>query len=304
MPAKAQAKPHARPRTSELHDNLLLGDCREIMPAWPSAFVDLVVTSPPYADSRKRTYGGVPVDKYVEWFLPISAELQRILKPEGSLVLNIKERTVEGERHTFVLELILAMRRQGWLWTEEYIWHKKNCYPGKWPNRFRDAWERCLHFTKQRRFKMFQEEVMVPTGKWAVTRLRNLSQTDKGRDESKVLSGFGKNVSNWIGRDRAYPTNVLHLATECSNRSHSAAFPRSLPAWFIKLFTATNDLVFDPFMGSGTTALACCDLNRRYLGIELQKKYVDMANEAIRSSQAVPAPEAPKPGRTRLGRAI
>jgi site-specific DNA-methyltransferase (adenine-specific) len=267
--------------TKELRDNLFLGDCREIMPAWPSSFVDLVVTSPPYADSRKRTYGGVPADGYVEWFLPIAADIHRVLKPEGSFVLNIKERTLAGERHTFVLELILAMRRQGWLWTEEYIWHKKNCYPGKWPNRFRDAWERCLHFTKQRKFKMFQKEVMVPTGTWAVSRLRKLSQTDKLRDESKVLSGFGKNVSNWVGRDRAYPTNVLHLATECSNRSHSAAFPKALPAWFIKLFTEPNDLVFDPFMGSGTTALAALDLRRRYLGTELQKKYLAMSREAI-----------------------
>jgi DNA modification methylase len=273
-----------------VHNSLLLGDCREIMHTWPAGFVDLIVTSPPYADSRKSTYGGVPVDQYVEWFLPISAELRRILRPDGSFVLNIKERTVNGERHTFVLELILAMRRQGWLWTEEYIWHKKNCYPGKWPNRFRDAWERCLHFTKQRQFKMFQKEVMVPTGDWAVARLRKLSKIDQQRDESKVLSGFGKNVSNWIGRDRAYPTNVLHLATECSNRSHSAAFPKSLPSWFIKLFSAPGDLVFDPFLGSGTTALACLELKRRYLGVELQQKYFEMARQAVSAREAEKAP--------------
>src|SRR6478736_3773852 len=82
-------------------------------------------------------------------------------EPSGSFVLNIKEKAVDGERHTYVLELILALRRQGWLWTEEYVWHKRNCYPGKWPNRFRDAWERCLHFTRERRFKMNQEAVMV-----------------------------------------------------------------------------------------------------------------------------------------------
>jgi site-specific DNA-methyltransferase (adenine-specific) len=297
----------SRPDTSSfknLRDNLFLGDCSKIMPMWPAAFVDLVVTSPPYADSRKRTYGGVPAGEYVEWFLPISGELHRVLKPEGSFVLNIKERIENGERHTFVLELILAMRRQGWLWTEEYIWHKKNCYPGRWPNRFRDAWERCLHFTKQRRFKMFQKEVMVPTGGWADTRLRKLSTTDKRRDESKVLSGFGKNVSNWIGRDRAYPTNVLHLATECSNRSHSAAFPKSLPAWFIKLFTEKNGLVFDPFMGSGTTALACLDLGRRYLGIELQQKYFDIASEALTANHGNSGRESRKPMRTRLDRAV
>ena len=99
-----------------------------------------------------------------------------------------------------MLELILAMRQQGWLWTEEMIWHKKNCYPGKWPNRFRDAWERLLQFIKQKHFTMYQDAVMVPTGDWAKSRLKNLSDTDRIRDESKVGSGFGKKIENWIGR--------------------------------------------------------------------------------------------------------
>ncbi len=131
-------------------------DCLNILRWLPSDCVDLIVTSPPYADQRKHTYGGVHPDKYVEWFLPIASELKRVLKKEGSFILNIKERVVDGERHTYVLELILALRKQGWLWTEEYIWHKRNSYPGKWPNRFRDAWERCLHFTKDKHFAMYQ----------------------------------------------------------------------------------------------------------------------------------------------------
>lgn len=218
-------------------DRIIHGDCLEVLKTLPDDCIDLIFTSPPYADNRKGTYKGVPPAKYVQWFLPISAELKRVLKPEGSFVLNIKERTANGERQTYVLELILEIRKQGWLWTEEYIWHKKNCYPGKWPNRFRDAWERCLHFTRQRRFKMFQEAVMVPMGDWANKRLAKLSQTDRIRDESHVGSGFGKNVSHWLGRKYAYPTNVLHMATECSNRGHSASFPVSLPRWFIRLFT-------------------------------------------------------------------
>ncbi len=266
-------------------DKIIHGDCLVVLPTWPSASVDLVITSPPYADNRKKTYGGVPVTKYVEWFLPISAEIKRILKPEGSFILNIKERVVGGERHTYVLDLIIAMRKQGWLWTEEYIWHKKNCYPGKWPNRFRDSWERCLHFTKLRKFNMFQDAVRVPMGSWAEKRLRKLSATDKKRDESKVLSGFGKNVSNWLGKDWVYPTNVLHLATECANRNHSATFPVSLPEWFVKLLTVEDDVVVDPFMGSGTTALACVNLNRHYIGIELQEKYYRQALEATRGRQ-------------------
>lgn len=172
------------------------------------------------------------------------------------------------------------MKKQGWLWTEEYIWHKKNCYPGKWNNRFRDAWERCLQFNKQKKFKMFQEAVMVPTGDWKNKRLSRLSVTDRTRDVSKVGSGFGKNVSNWLERDLAYPSNVLHLATECANRNHSAPFPVSLPSWFIKLFTEEGDVVLDPFMGVGTTALACLNLNRHYVGIELKQEYFDIAVQA------------------------
>ncbi len=205
-----------------------------------------------------------------------------MLKPEGSFILNIKEKAVNGERHTYVIELILEMRKQGWLWTEEYIWHKKNCYPGKWPNRFRDAWERCLHFTKQKKFKMFQEQVMVPVGNWAEKRLSGLSHTDFIRDESKSLSGFGKNVSNWVGREMVYPTNVLHLATECSNKNHSAAFPIALPMWFVQLFTRERDVVLDPFVGSGATALACMELNRYYIGIEIKKEYCELAESRLK----------------------
>src|SRR5260364_132469 len=106
-----------------------------------------------------------------------------------------------------------ALRKQGWLWTEEYIWHKRNCYPGKWPNRFRDAWERCLHFTKEKKFKMNQDAVMIPMGDWAGSRLKSLGKNDVVRFDSKVGSGFGKNIANWVRRSMAYPTNVLHLAT-------------------------------------------------------------------------------------------
>src|SRR6267142_2533909 len=256
-------------------DQVILGDCRTVLKRMPANSVDLVVTSPPYADSRKRTYGGIHPDEYVQWFLPISEELKRVLKPEGTFILNIKEKTVAGERHTYVIEMILEMRKQGWLWTEEFIWHKKSCHPGKWPNRFRDAWERCLQFNKQRKFAMYQDAVMVSVGDWAKTRLKNLSETDKRRDNSKVKSGFGKNVSNWLNRELVYPSNVLHLASETGNKNHSAAFPLSLPQWFIKLFTKEQDLVLDPFLGSGSSAVAAQLLGRHYLGIENVAEYVE-----------------------------
>jgi len=260
---------------------IIHGDAKFELKKYPDDFVDLIVTSPPYADSRKNVYGGIHPDNYVNWFSPFTEGFLRVLKPTGSFVLNIKEKVVEGERHTYVLELIAAMKKQGWLWTEEYIWHKKNCYPGKWPNRFRDAWERCLHFTKAKNFSMYQDAVMVPMGNWRHARLKNLSQTDRIRDESKVSSGFGKRIENWVGREMAYPTNVLHLATECGNKSHSAAFPEELPAWFIKLFTKPDDIVLDPFLGSGTTAVAAAKLSRKFIGIELKADYCEIARKNL-----------------------
>lgn len=265
----------------KIKTEVILGDCLEVLKKLPDNSIDLVITSPPYADQRKDTYGGIKHDEYVEWFLPITKELLRTLKPTGTFILNIKEKVVDGERSTYVMELILEMRKQGWLWTEEFIWHKKNCFPGKWPNRFRDAWERLLQFNKQKDFNMYQDSVMVPMGDWAKARLKNLSETDKRRDNSKVGSGFGKNVSKWVGRVMAYPTNVLLMATESSNKQHSAVFPRELPTWFIKLFTKPEGVVLDPFLGSGTTSIAAFQLDRNSIGIEIKEEYYNLAIENI-----------------------
>ena len=266
-------------KTIELYQ----GDSLEVLKNMEDNSIDLIVTSPPYSDQRKSTYGGIHPDNYVEWFLPISSELLRVLKPTGSFILNIKEKVYNGERHTYVIELILAMRKQGWLWTEEYMWHKKNSFPGKWPNRLRDAWERLLHFNKEKKFDMYQDNVKVPIGDWSKTRLKNLSETDKTRDESKVGSGFGKKIENWVGKDMVLPDNVLYMATESGNKNHSAAYPEGLPEWFIKLFTKEGDVVLDPFLGSGTTCKVALELGRNSIGIELNEDYYKQTEEKLKN---------------------
>ena len=131
-------------------DQIINADCLVRLKTMDDDCIDLIVTSPPYAGKRgkekigpgrnpKKRYTTIQIEDYVEWFLPISAELLRVLKPTGSFVLNIKEPASNGERSTFVIELILEMRKQGWFWVEEYIWNKRNSFPGKWPNRFRDS---------------------------------------------------------------------------------------------------------------------------------------------------------------------
>ncbi len=275
------------------------GDCSILLAdknLFPDKSVDLIMTSPPYAEKRKSTYGGIHPDKYVEWFKPISKELHRILKDHGSFILNIKEHPKNGERGTYVLELILELKKQGWLWIEEYCWYKKNSFPGKWPNRFRDSWERCLHFTKKKDFKMYQDAVKVPIGDWAAKRFKSMSEDDYIRRVSKNNTHLSRNVSNWLNKKKVFPHNVIVFEEEhrlylsnvveaavesSSSKNHSAIFPIELPSWFIYLFTKEGDIVLDPFTGSGSTAVAAMLVKRNYLGVEILPEYVKEANKNI-----------------------
>lgn len=291
--------------TNEKYINrILTQDSSTFLKNIDSSSIDLIITSPPYADKRKKYYGSVHPNEYVDWFLPIAAELKRILKDRGSFILNIKEHPRDGERDTYVLELILELKKQGWLWIEEYCWYKKNSFPGKWPNRFRDSWERCLHFAKQKDFAMYQDAVKVPIGDWAEKRFKSLSDNDFKRHISSTNGSLGRNVSNWIDRKKVYPHNVIvmeeerylngvevendssvptliEFATVCYNKNHSAAFPIELPTWFIKLLSRKGDVILDPFIGSGTTAIASILLNRAYIGIEKKKEFAQAARKHI-----------------------
>ncbi len=280
-------------------DIIYYGDCNKYLSndsIFPDDCIDFIFTSPPYAERRKSSYGGISHNIYVEWFLPISEQLYRVLKANGSFILNIKENVLNSQRQTYVIELILELKKRGWLWIEEYCWYKKNSYPGKWPNRFRDTWERCLHFAKNKKFKMYQDSVKVPIGEWAKQRFKSMSEKDFIRSVSGTNSKFGRNVSNWLNKQKVYPhnvlvfekehyfetTNLVQFPTECSNRNHPAAFPLELPSWFIKLFTEKKDVVLDPFFGVGTTGLASILLDRKYIGIESYKDYVIEAKRNIR----------------------
>ena len=264
-------------------DRVIQGDCLEVLSGFPPDFIDLVVTSPPYADKRKDRYDGIPSDKYVEWFLPIASQIMRVLKPTGSFVLNIKEGTKNGERETYVMELVLALRRAGWKWVDDYCWSKTTSMPGRWPNRLRDAWEHCHHFTKQGKFAMYQEAVMVPAAE--ATKKRGLLALRKPEECAtqymQTGSGISTNRSKWAGRDMVFPSNVINFPLECSNVGHPAAFPIILPSWFIKLFSEPGGVVLDPFSGSGTTCVAANRLGRKYLGIDKEEKFCEVARARI-----------------------
>ncbi len=261
--------------------------------SFPDESIDLIVTSPPYSDRRSNDYGGVKADKYVEWFLPISSEMYRVLKPQGSLIINIKEHVEDGERQTYVIELILAMKKQGWKWVDEYCWYKKTAFPGKWPNRFRDSFERCLHFTKNKKFFMDQDAVKVKIGDWAEKRFKSMSEVDFINHASKNNKHLNRKVSNWLDKqtvyphnvlvfeEEHYPTNVLEISPVTTDKNHSACFPIELPAWFIMLLSPEGGIVLDPFSGIGTTALAAVLLNRNFKGIEKEEAYKNISEENL-----------------------
>lgn len=263
---------------------IICGDCERILRSFPDDCIDLIMTSPPYADARRRNYGGVAPGEYADWFLPKSTHFMRVLKPTGTFILNIKEKVVRGERSTYVIKLILAIRDQGWRWTEEFIWHKKATFPGKWPTRFRDSWERLLQFNKQRKFAMYQDAVRIPAAAATVERGERITDNDRlmAKQPCSTGSTFHRaSIGSWK-REMVYPTNVVHMATVSTSYGHSAAFPVGLPSWFIKLFTPPGGTVLDPFLGSGTTAIAALQLGRRFVGIDIKEEYCHVAQNRIK----------------------
>jgi DNA modification methylase len=154
---------------------------------------------------------------------------------------------------------------------------KTNAYPSGSKKRLKDGFEYCYQFTKTNGYKFFPNNVLVPANpKWVKN---NLKRKNKGTHN--VNNGSGMNMAVRTVSEFARPSNVITLATNTTNVSHPATFPIGLPDFFIKLMTEENDIVFDPFMGSGTTALACLQNNRSFFGIDNKQEYVDLANRRI-----------------------
>lgn len=244
--------------------------------------VDLIVTSPPYADARRHHYDSIHPDKFAAWFLTFHQPFFDALKPNGSLVINIKDKVVEGTRHRYVWDTIKALCNLGWFAIDDYIWHKTNPMPGFWPNRLRDGWEYCFHLSKARKPYMNQDAVRQPVGEWVGARLAKPGQNDLTRHNSVNKSGFGRDLSRWVGKKTVLPTNIVSAALVGKSKGHPAVFPVELPLFFIKLLCPPDGLVVDPFGGSGTTAIAASQLNRRCVLIDNNPTYCEVAAARVR----------------------
>ncbi|MDO8301949.1 MAG: site-specific DNA-methyltransferase [Sedimentisphaerales bacterium] len=261
---------------------VIAADSRKVLPSFAGS-VDLIVTSPPYADARRNHYDSIHPTEFSEWFRTFHDSFWNVLKPEGSLVINIKDKVVNGVRHRYVWHTIEMLTSLGWECIEDYIWHKPNPMPGYWPTRLRDGWEYCFHLAKCKRPYINQDAVRKPIGDWVDKRLAKLSDNDLTRQNSANKSGFGRNISRWVGQKTALPSNVISLPLVGTNKGHPAVFPPELPAFFIKLLSPPKGLVVDPFGGSGTTGLVATGLGRDCVLIDNNENYAKLAFEKLES---------------------
>lgn len=268
---------------------IIEGDVLDGLGDIPDRSIDLVMTSPPYAEARARQYGGTPADQYVEWYRPIARELLRVLKKSGSYILNIKEGLVDGERSTYVIDLVKAHREEGWRWHDEFIWHKPSGFVGDFGTRLPDAWEHCYQFARSPAPYIDKNANRTPISKsTAGKRAYSARLRAEGRkipsEERTYPSGITRRLSSMWESDlgpTAQARNVVQVGVlagaGAGHANHPAAFPPKIPAWFIALLCPAAGTVLDPFMGSGTTLVAADRLGRPSIGIDRSPEYCKMA---------------------------
>lgn len=255
---------------------LMQGDCLERMKEIPDGSVDMWVTSPPYA--KQRDYNGADSSDYIGFISPIIVEAMRTLKDNGSVFVNIKEHCKNGVRDLYVFKMIIHLSEDlGFRFIDEYIWNKTNPFPTGAKTRLKDGYERVLHFTKSKKYKFNPQNVLVKSeSKWLASEKR---RANKGKHD--VTNGSGMNMSKRVCIDMVRPSNVITGTSSNANIGHPAVYPVYLPEFFIKLATDDGDTVGDMFMGSGTTGVAAKNLNRNFIGIELDEGYFNIAKDRI-----------------------
>jgi site-specific DNA-methyltransferase (adenine-specific)/site-specific DNA-methyltransferase (cytosine-N4-specific) len=267
----------------EMKNVVIQGDCLEVMKDIPDKSINMVITSPPYADRRKKCYDSISENKYVQWFLPIAQEIKRILCSNGSFFLNIKPHTRKGERSLYVFDLVMSLVKEtGFLFIDEFCWIK-NPFPGKLTGRFKNAFEPIYHFTisNPKSIKFNPVACGTPIKKESIARAYR-KQCGAPKNGSKMT---GMNTTNIKNLRLARPSNVIKV-NNVSNQftlksKHPATFPCEMVEFFIKSFTDKNDIILDPFTGSGTTGVACKNLNRNYILIEKEQKYIDIIKQRL-----------------------
>ncbi len=261
----------------------LVGDALGVLRTLPSSSVDLVVTSPPY-DGQPKYGDGESYDRrwYEGYFLEVTREVHRLLRPRGSFVLNYRSKRSGHERGTLQYELVLALRAQGFLFCEDFVWGKPSPPPGKFRRFLKDAVEYCFQFAKGPDWQFYPEQCLSPA-RWDAkdrARRRALPQNYLRVDEP---SGQGRRRA-LAGPDMVRPSTLLLVEPEFSRNptEHPARFPVDIPEFFLRLLTRSGDVVLDPFAGTGTTAVAAERLGRRWIVVENEASYARAIERRLR----------------------
>ena len=279
-----------------------LGDSLKLLPAIPDASVQAIITSPPFALRRKKRYGNPPESEYVEWFLRFADEFKRVLKDDGSLVIEIGGAWLKGSptRSIYQFELLVALvRRMGFHLAEEFYWvNTANLpTPAQWVTvertRVKDDVTPIWWLSKTERPKAENKRILK---KYSASMQKLLaSGSNQGRRPSGHVFGRKFDFNN----GGAIPPNMIETSNTTSNDGylnycrehefeiHPARFPRDVPEFFVRFLTEPGDLVLDPFAGSNMTGAVCEDLGRSWAAIELSPKYLDGSVGRFGETQAV-----------------
>lgn len=248
-------------------DSVICGDNREVMRQWPDECIDLVVTSPPYDDLRK--YG-----KH-EWdFYGVAWNLARLLKPGGVIVWNVADATKDGSETGTSMRQALHFQSLGLRIHDTMIFEKLN-YPPMTHNRYEQSWEYVFVLSKGRPNTF--NPIMIPTMH------PGLKRTTLGKKGDEAFATRRREGFNIYKEEKQAP-NIFRYKTgsramENETKGHPAPFPEGLARDHIASWSNHGDIVLDPFAGSGTTLKAAKELNRRYVGIEVNPEYVKICEE-------------------------
>lgn len=264
-------------------------DALELLACLPEESVDLILTSPPFPLHKKKAYGNVNSPEYVKWFLNFATHFRRLLKKDGSLVVELGGGWNKGEptRSIYQYKLLVELCDQfQFRLAQEFYWYNpaKLPTPAQWVTiervRLKDAVTCVWWLGKTAHPKANNRRVLTPYS--ASMRRLFAHGYNQGRRPS------GHNISGKFHRDNggAIPPNLLSRSNTRSNEPyltacreaglppHPARFPEDLPRFFVELLTDPDDLVLDPFAGSNLTGYVAEVLGRRWIAIEIAEEYV------------------------------
>lgn len=269
------------------------GDSLKLTKAIPSNYINLIMTSPPFALTRKKAYDNVDADKYVEWFMPFAYDFYRVLKPDGSLILHMGGSWVKGKpvKSLYLFELLLRLCKDVKFYlAQDLYWFNKAKLPGpaQWVTvnrwRLKDAVDHVWWLSKTTYPKANNKKVLIKYSKSMKELLQdpNYYKPNVERpSEHKISDKFYKKHNGAIPPNFFDFSNTnsqskyLRMCRKYKMQPHPARYPIELPSFFIKFLTDKGDLVFDPFGGSNVTGQAAERLKRKWITFEIVPEYLE-----------------------------